>query len=103
VRYFFLALYENITMKHKDMISITAPKMVIILPENSLPNNNPSPIPPNMPIIKPDLFIIYTFFFFLVEVRGAMPAKNIPNIKRITPTPEEGNLNPKDNPKNPPR
>ena len=57
VRYFFLALYENIPIEHRDMISITAPKMVIILPENSLPNNNPSPIPPNMPIAKPDLVI----------------------------------------------
>ena len=46
------------------MISIAAPKMVIVLPQNSLPNNNPSPIPLNIPIIRPDLFIIYFLFLF---------------------------------------
>jgi len=52
--YFFLAMYNDKTIEHRDMVSITAPKMVITLPENSLPNNNPSPMPPNMPIVRPD-------------------------------------------------
>lgn len=39
------------------MITKTAPKMVIYLPENSLPNNRPSPIPPIIPIDTPVLSI----------------------------------------------
>ena len=51
-------------MEHRDMINIIAPKMVTILPENSLPNSNPSPIPQNMPTVKPDFFIICSIFLF---------------------------------------
>ncbi len=47
-------MYNDKTIVHRDMVSMTAPKMVITLPENSLPNNNPSPMPPNMPTVKLD-------------------------------------------------
>ena len=36
-----------------DMITKTAPKMVIYLPENSLPNIKPSPMPPKIPTDNP--------------------------------------------------
>ena len=35
------------------MITKAAPIMDIYLPEYSLPNNNPSPIPPMIPIVSP--------------------------------------------------
>jgi len=56
------------------MITKIAPKMVIYLPENSLPNNNPSPIPPIIPMGNPvfSMFLLppnysLNIFSFLIK------------------------------------
>ena len=40
-------------MLMSDIATKAAPAIVIYLPEYSLPNNNPKPIPPIMPVVNP--------------------------------------------------
>lgn len=48
-----------------EIITRMAPVIVMYLPEYSLPNNNPKPHPPIIPIKRANLFIIKHLIDFL--------------------------------------
>jgi len=55
--FYFFPLYDIAPIEIIDITTRIAPNIVTSLPENSLPNSNPSHIPPITPIPNPFLSI----------------------------------------------